>query len=540
MVAHPFRWLLVLLLVSFAYAWPVWLHQGLSDRLTSLATSIQKQGSRLDSIPALVDKVAALESVVLTQREMLVQMPDQWNTQMEALENRLSTSIQEQGSRLDPIPALVDKVAALESAVSAQRGMLDHALGHGVPVRMSDQWNTRMEALENRLSEPASWPAHAGEATEFLAAVSTLVSELSPLAEASYFARLARLRWSAVAFDVLLREHDADEVLFDQVEQLRAIADAKPPDVDAALEAALRERAKEVLSAAEESAFDAVVDRAQSFLESSDARPGSPCATPHDDLSRTVAELQDTYDDLGAYLDHATRSDDVEALRARLGRRLSQHEARDRVTALRKQWCQAKELAGTHADAYEAAASMLLGEITGARAMTALSDLEPTAYDGLLAAYDGLLTEIRAAVHEVQDGFRRAYQQWALNRIVKFVERHEEISGLSPGWFEQPWEAIKKKLGGVCADPSDCRALRDAMLHHLLPIDHLLLAPPVLKRYQRAFDAGWTALDGNKEQICVAIAAAIVPKRALRDVGDAAPGSDAALDHQLQSDDQCA
>ena len=526
MEAHPFRWFLILLLVSSAYAWPLWLHQGQSDRLTSLATSIQEQGSRLDPIPALVDKVAALESAVLAQREMLVQMPDQWNTQMEALENRLLTSIQEQGSRLDPISALVDKVAALESAVLAQRGMLDNALGHGVPVQMSDRWNTQMELLENRLSEPASWPAHAGEAEEFLAAVSALVSELSPLAEASYFARLARLRWSAVAFDALHRKHDADEVLFDQVEQLRAIADAKPPDMDTALEKELRKRAEELLLAAEEKALAAVVDRAEHFLAFSNAGPAGPSATPHDDWSRTTAGLQDAYDDLGAYLDHPTRRDEIkiEALRKELGRRLLQHEAIDRVTALREQWRQAEQLADTHADAYEAAANMLLGEITGARAMTALSGLETT-------AYDGLLTEIQTAVHAAQDGSRRAYQQWALNQIVAFEDQHEQIkSGAT----------LKQKAFGVCDDRSSCQALRNAMLSHLLPIDHLLLDPPVLKRYQRAYDAGWTALDGRDEQTCLAIAAAIVPKRALRDVGEAAPGSDVALVEQVRIHHECA
>ena len=88
-----------------------------------------------------------------------------------------------------------------------QRGVLNNALGHGIPVQMSGQWNTQLETLEDQLSKQELWPEDADQAAEFLDAVSTLVSELSPLAEATYFARLARLRWSAVAFDALHREY---------------------------------------------------------------------------------------------------------------------------------------------------------------------------------------------------------------------------------------------------------------------------------------------------------------------------------------------
>ena len=501
MEARPIAWFLVLILVSAAYTWSVWIHKGLSDKFTSLETSIQ-----------------------------------------------------EQGRRLEPIAALVDKVAALESAVLGQRGMLDHTLGHGVPVEMSDQWNTHLEMLENRLSEQASWPEQAGEAAEFLAAVSTLVSELSPLAEATYFARLARLRWSAVAFDALHREYDPEEVLFDQVEQLRAIADAKPEDVDTVLEEALLQRGEKLLLAAEESALTALVARADRLLDSPDALQGDPAATPHGDSSPAIDGIQDVYDGLGAYLDHATHHADVEDLREELGRRLLEYEARERAAVLRVQWSRANELAGIHDDAYEAAARMLLGEVTGARAMIALSGLQTTAYDGLVA-------EIQAAVDEVQDGLRRAYQEWALRQLFAFEALREQIesgdalpSEVEPAQAEKqgtgPWpdvsdlmregsEAFDRAKGVIFGDRSSRQALQNAMVIHLLPVDHLLLDLPVLKRYQRVYDAAWVDLEGHDEQTCVAIAATFVPKRALRDVGDAARGSDVGLVEKLRSRKEC-
>ncbi len=509
MKARPIAWFLVLILVSAACTWLVWIHKGLSDKLTSLETSIQ-----------------------------------------------------EQGRRLEPITALVDKVAALESAVLGQRGMLDNALGYGVPVEMSDQWNTQLEMLENRLSEQASWPARAEEAAEFLAAVSTLVSELSPLAEATYFARLARLRWSAVAFDALHREYDPEEVLFDQVEQLRAIADAKPEDVDTVLEEALLQRGEKLLLAAEESAHAALVARANRLLDSPDGLQGDPATTPHGDSSSAIDKIQDVYDDLGAYLDHDTHHADAEDLREKLGRRLLEYEVRERAAALRVRWSRATELAGIHDDAYEAAARMLLGEVTGARAMTALSGLQTTAYDGLVA-------EIQVAVDEVQDGFRRAYQKWALKQLFAFEDRREQIksgdalpSEVEPAqaekqgtgsWsdvpglvrreggeaFDRAKKAVDRAKDVIFGDRSSRQALQNAMVDYLLPVDHLLLDLPVLKRYQRVYDAAWADLKGHDEQTCVAIAATLVPKRALRDVGDAATGSDVGLFEDLRSHEEC-
>ena len=506
--------------------------QGLSDQFTLLETSVREQGSRLDPIAPLVDKVAALESAVLEQQGL----SDQFTL--------LETSVREQGSRLDPIAPLVDKVAALESAVLEQRGILDNALGHGVPVQMSDRWNTQLETLENQLSDQELWPEDADKAAKYLAAVSTLVSELSPLAEATYFARLARLRWSAVAFDALHREYDLEEVLFDQVEQLRAIADAKPQDMDTGLEEALLQRGEELLLAAEESAFAAVRDRAIDLIS---------LYAPNGDSPQITEEVRDVYYDLGAYLDHPERRNEIEGLWEKLERQLFEHEARDQVVALRDQWSRAKLLAGKHDDAYQVAARMLLGEVSDARAMMALSGLQPT-------VYDGLAVEIQAAVHDVDDGFRREYQKWALSQIFAFEELYKQIesgdaipSEAEPAqaerhgsellryhldrMLEETSKAANRLLNGVCSDLPSCKALQDAMIIRLLPIDHLLLDLPVLKRYQRVYDEGWATLDKRPEQTCVAIAATFVPKRALRDVGEAV--ADADLVEELRSYEGC-
>ena len=135
-------------------------------------------------------------------------------------------------SELQNQDTLFEKIVDIESAITEQRGILNAALGHVLPVHMPPQWNEQLEELENQLSEPESWPTDASQAKQFVRAVSALVSELTPLAESTYFTRLAPLRWVAVAFDALYREGDLGETAFNRADQLRAIADAKLEGVD--------------------------------------------------------------------------------------------------------------------------------------------------------------------------------------------------------------------------------------------------------------------------------------------------------------------
>ena len=490
MELRPSAWFLVLILLAAGYAWSGWLQNGLGERFAALEVGFQRHSGRLDSLADLPDKVAAVESALLGQRRVL-----------------------------------------------------DNALGQAVAVQMSGQWIARLETLEGQLSERASWPGNTGEAAEFVDGVSALVSELSPLAEATYVARLARLRWAAVAFDALQREPIPVDARYDLVDQLRAIADAKPAGVDAELEEELRRRADDLLTDAEESAFAAVVKRAERTLASAEADPGC--------LAQTAGEFQDAYDDLAFYLEDASRGAKSEVLRERLARCLAEHAARDQAAALREQWKHAKQLAGTHSDAYDAAARMLLGEVTGARAMAILSGVETS-------AYDDLIVKVQRAVNDLQDGYRRAYQEWALNQIFGFEDEHDRTwnaeqnrldvepgpvedtrDGLFPELIKEVDRQVAKLFSDACADPPSCEALRNAMVVRLLPIDHLLLDLAVLKRYQRVYDAAWTALDEHPEQHCVAIAATFVPKRALRDVGAAPVGTDVALIEQLRTHQGC-
>ena len=423
---------------------------------------------------------------------------------------------------------------------------MNAALGHVLPVHMPPQWNEQLEELENQLSEPESWPTDASQAKQFVRAVSALVSELTPLAESTYFTRLAPLRWVAVAFDALYREGDLGETAFNRADQLRAIADAKLEGVDSELDRKLRHRAEELINEAEESAINALVDQAKHFLN-------NPETELHDQFVAS-ASFQEVYDHLGFYIDHVSRHEEIEGIREELERRISIREAREQANALTERWNKAKELAVENGPVYETAASILLREVTVARALTALRGIETS-------DYDVLVVDVRKAVDNIQDRVNRRYQAWALKRIMAFEERQEEIkssSGNTPeverdhggkdgenGLLDKSLEELDavgdftdKIFGGKCANER-CREVQNAIVAHLLPIDQVLLDLPVLKRYHREFDEGWKYLDGQDEQTCVAIAAAVVRKRTLRDFQDHRPEAGIVEGSELWRDRGC-
>ena len=99
---------------------------------------------------------------------------------------------------------------------------------------MPAEWESRLAELDSRASDPELWPTNLGEAEEFIDELGQLIGRLSPLAEATYFPRLAELRWKAIAFEALHREpaesedSPSDETPYSLAIQLRAIADENP------------------------------------------------------------------------------------------------------------------------------------------------------------------------------------------------------------------------------------------------------------------------------------------------------------------------
>ena len=390
-----------------------------------------------------------------------------------------------------------DRITMIETTTQQQTEILNAALGSALPAKMSPEWEGRLEGLEAIVADPDAWPKDASQAEKFMGTLSELISELSPLSESTYFSKLSLVRWAGVAFDGLYRTPVSDEPLDNLAEQLRTIADAKPEGDVADLDQRLRETADEFTNKAEAQFIEEIIQEARTYLTSENT------AKQHSlDKDARIGEVHEI---LGVYENHSQRGDEIKELRKKLQRHTAIRDAQSQAAALTEQWHMAKSLTTSQATVYEAAVNMLLYEVATARAFLALQGLRQP-------IYKSLEDELRGAVEAIQDETRRGYQKWALEQILRFERRYSAIADKA---------AQDAKIFSIDNDGwSDERFLevQEAMVFFLLPIDQALLDLPVLKRYQREFDEGWSRLDGRAEQTNVAVASSDTPKRTFYNV----------------------
>ena len=249
-----------------------------------------------------------------------------------------------------------DRITAMEATIQQQTAILDAALGTALPVKMSPEWESHLEKIEATVADPDLWPTNASQAEELMDKLSKLISELSPLSEASYFPRLSSVRWAVVAFDGLHRTPAPDEPLDNLAEHIRAIADAKPEGVVSDLDQRLRETAADIANRAEDQLIEETVQQARRYLPSEE--------TAQQDSLAPEASIVEVYEIMGIYEDDSYRGKEIRGLRTRLQHQMAIREAQQRAAALNDQWAKAKALAPSQATVYETAANMLLREVT--------------------------------------------------------------------------------------------------------------------------------------------------------------------------------
>ena len=394
--------------------------------------------------------------------------------------------------------AQADRINTLESGIQNQTEILEAALGNVLPVKMSPEWERRLEELEAKVDDHSQWPADALAAEDFMDKLSMLISELSPLSEASYFPRLSLVRWAAVAFDGLHRVLTPEESLDARADQLRAIADARPEGIVSALEQQLRENANNFARQAEVRRIKEAIQQGRTYLTRADTTSQQPDASG--------LGIDEVHELLGIYEDDPKVAVEIRGLRDQLQRHIAIRQAQSESAALKEQWETAKKMATIQPSVYETTATMLLHEVTATRAVLALQGIqEPT--------YDYLEGQLRTAVETIQDDARRRYQKWALEQVKRFQDKHGVIADRA---------AQDARLFSIDNDGWNndrFMEVQEAMVAHLLPINPALLDLPVLKRYQREFDEGWNRLDGRKQQTNVAIASSLVSKATLHSLG---------------------
>ena len=187
-------------------------------------------------------------------------------------------------------------------------------------VSMPAEWESRLAEIDSKASDPEIWPTNLDEAEEFIDELGQLIGQLSPLAEATYFPRLAELRWKAIAFEALHREpaesggSAGDESPYSLAIQLRAIADEKPARLDSDPEqpdSSLMHKLLERANMLEDQDIESRLSEARLYLEKFSSDP--------EDSSTNDADIYELLDYLSYY--ESTRSDraqDISGIREKL------------------------------------------------------------------------------------------------------------------------------------------------------------------------------------------------------------------------------
>ena len=424
--------------------------------------------------------------------------------------------------QLEPLSARLgaaeNAVQQQKSAIQRQSAVLQQILDNVSPVRMPPEWESRLTQLEDQVSNVSLWPKEAGEAGRFLEQASELVTGLPARAEPQYLPRLSPVRWAAMAFVSLNHPPDTGQTpdrLDQLVDELRALADARPAGDAEALVPVLRERAAELAGEAARRRVTEAIEQAERYVE------GSPGA------ETDIARL---YDSLRFYETGHERDGvdvDIPALRQRLYKEMLRRQAVEQAATLSDQWTTARGLARDQPAVYEAAARMLLQQVVSARVALVLEGVRAP-------VHDGLENELRRAVKtfEIEAAQRaetrrakavRSYQGWALSEIKQFEDAVQGISNkaaeaksLLDAANPLRWDKPDYLENRQYTEAGQYREVRQAMIDHLLPINLALLDLPVHERYQQAFQTGWKKLDGRDDQTDVARASAVAEKKSLR------------------------
>ena len=133
--------------------------------------------------------------------------------------------------------------------------------------------------------------------------------------------------------------------------------------------------------------------------------------------------------------------------------------------------------------------------------------------------------ELYRTVEEQQAQAKRKYQEWALKEIKAFEEKLRNVirgaGKVSEKAKKDGWLSLSRWVEGARAfmesnfRDEHYKAIQNAMISHLLPIDLALLELPVLKLYHQAFEIGWKTLDERDEQTVVAKKSALTVKKPL-------------------------
>ena len=369
---------------------------------------------------------------------------------------------------------------------------------------MPDEWEERFDRLNDFLKELELPGVDVSNRDAFTTGVSELISELSPFAETQYLPRLEPLRWAVIALDAYHQSPDPNDDAVQLAEDLRVIADAAPASIPTALPEELRERANELEGEVERRFVKCAIRQAREYLGLSESQ--DVVETCPDPVFASPIGLQEFHASLALLENDPDHATDIKVLL----RQLRQEMARQDAKEMERKWIEARTMTSDGGSVDQTVISLLLHEVETAIAIAALHGIDVT-------AYDELALQLRNAEDKARERNRLGYQKWALREIRNF---ESSLDGIS----QEANDATEKMLpldlpDGVVPDSWTEELyfrVQMAMIEHLAPINPALLDEPILRRYRREFDRGWTLLEERIEQTCVAVASTMTEKRNLR------------------------
>jgi nitroreductase len=452
--------------------------------------------------------------------------------------SNLKTEVEEQNKSLH----------TLRVEVSQQNSILHRALGNHIPIDLPAETKQQLQSLKEKVNDEKNWPKSEKEAESLNKMLENLVVKLPPWAEEEVLPQLNVLRWG-IRVLLLLRQNPkpSDEKAEDLLEEYQALLQAAPNGSPETLQRTTQQQVKQLEEQANRYQVKSAITRGRAALQSGE------------DLAAAAAALEKYESD-----------PEAKSLGAQCRQNFLEKETQKKIDLLRSTLRASRGLSSMQLQqagilrVQDAAFSLLLDLRT--EGIPRKKWIEET--EKLIEECNQGNKELAKAQQAEAAKKLRDYQRWALENIQKFdapngwhydvtlswirdeLKKFKNPSGDVDSWplfstFPSTKDLLHEKLGvdlsqikgaalttdqqrliyevtstltgwkGNIDEELAYRATRDGMVLFLLPINVALLDPSVAQLYNKAFQKGWSKLEGREDQLHVAQQSAIVIKKGL-------------------------
>ena len=369
-----------------------------------------------------------------------------------------------------------------------QTAILGRTVGHDISVKIPEEINDKLSALEKRLAEKESWPHDEQEAKALRNELLDLVKNTPTWAEDEILQRLTLIRWGIQVFDLSFStKHSPEELENCVVEYGRLIANA--PD----------NASEELKKFTEQKLKDANKELRNHLLESA-ITDGNKALANGVDISEVIGRL-DTFD-----------TPETSKLKNQLTSKLEDNQIEVRLSALKNSVSESDKISDPqlkqNALMRIAEGVLELLQQVQSKGNSRISEIEALGVDCNKKITNCAETQAHLQEKLYADK-QRAYQQWALKEIDAFETAF---------WFAEEGAKKKAKFFGENWGNDDFKKVATAITEHLNPISENLLDRPVCEIYQRSFRRGWDKIEGRQDQTEVAKQCAVVVKKSLTEM----------------------